>query len=67
MTKDHITEFFLYKKNLNIYSRATVSLGKIIDTHYPYPNYLNPDPNYPNPRYPIPSSDSYFDYPKLVG
>jgi hypothetical protein len=39
--------------------RAGVSLGKIPDTHYPYPNY-------PNPRYPIPNLDSDFDYPKLV-
>jgi hypothetical protein len=34
-------------------------LGKIPDTHYPYPNYLNP-------RYPIPISDSDCDYPKLL-
>jgi hypothetical protein len=43
-----------------------LSLGKIPDTNYPYPNYPNPDPNYPNPRYPILNSDSDFDYPKLV-
>jgi len=39
------------------------------NTRYPfthYPNYPNPDPNYSNPSYPIPSSDSDFDYPKLV-
>jgi hypothetical protein len=43
---------------------ATISLGKIPDTHYPYPKYPNPYPNYPNPRYLILNSDSNSDYPK---
>jgi hypothetical protein len=41
-----------------------LSLGKIHDTHYPYPKYPNPDPNYPNLRYPILNSDSNLDYAK---
>jgi hypothetical protein len=30
---------------------SDVSLGKISDTHYSYPNYLDSDPDYPNLRY----------------
>ena len=43
-----------------------VSVGKLSDTHCPYLNYPDPDPNYLNPRYPILNSDTDFDYPKLV-
>jgi len=51
-------------ERFNLYT--PIGLGKLPDTHYPYPNYLDLDPNYPNPRYPILNSDSDFDYPKLV-
>jgi hypothetical protein len=42
-----------------------ISLGKILDTYYPYPNYPNPDPNYLNPSYSIPNSDSEFWLPEI--
>ena len=43
-----------------------LSLRKLPDTNYPYPNYPDPNSNYLNPRYPILNSNSDFDYPKLV-
>jgi hypothetical protein len=41
-------------------------VGKIPDTQFPNPNYLNPDPKYPNPNYPITILDSDRKNPKLV-
>jgi hypothetical protein len=41
--------------------RNSLSLGKLSDTYYPYPNYSDPDP-----RYLILNSDSDFDYSELV-
>jgi hypothetical protein len=35
--------------------------GKLTDTHYPHPTYLNL-----NPKYSIPNLDSNFDYLELV-
>jgi hypothetical protein len=68
---DKVQSYFTYLPGLADLLRRSgsyvqLSLGKLPDTHYPYLNYPNSNPNYPNLRYLILNSDSDFDYPKLV-